>query len=82
MVADNEAKFWADPNYTGESVTVTAGTTKDLVGTSMNDKISSFIIGRNVRVRLCYHGDCSHPGNDYPGFNEIVGPYSITVDYI
>ena len=54
---------------------MSVGFAKDLSQDYLNDKISSFQIGENVRAKLCKNQGCQ--GNDWTDAIELVGPYNV-----
>ena len=76
LCGDNEAWFFADPDFKGQKLAYNPGTNIDLAAkTNLGDKISSLQIGKNVRVKLCDHPNCA--GTSFNAV-EIVGPYMVS----
>lgn len=58
-VASGEAQFWENPGYEGDSIIVKAGHSYN-AERHFNDKISSIILGEDVRVKVCKDPNCKH----------------------
>ena len=63
QVGDNEARFWADPGFSGESIVVQAGQEYDCYNRNFDDTISSIIAGKNIRVQICADPYCKNEEN-------------------
>ena len=74
-IGDDEAIFYEHSDFSGESLSMHVGEEDNLAdwGGRWNDRISSFRLGKYVRVQFCIHDDCSdHDGK--PGYIDFVGP--------
>ncbi len=71
-VRDGEAVFYRRFGYAGDSLKVGNNAHINLGDLGWNDDISSFKLGKGIRVELCEHGACYGYWDDKTSY---VGPY-------
>lgn len=74
MVPDNEAHLFEDSSYRGRSIVLKDGFRGNVDQFDFDDTMSSFKIGRKVRVKFCRNRDCGNANIDT--VSEVMGPFN------